>query len=453
MIFLSYASEDIEKAKKIYKGLTNKGLEVWFDKENLKPGLWKPQIEKAIFKSKFFLICISEVALSKLDKSAGFQEEELSYAYHIAQKQSPTEFTLIPIRFEDCGRGDHRLSIFQQYDFYPKVEFANKLNELAENLGAIKDEVIESGILVEGLISRCQAFIYTSEYEKADKLIDSAIEIDSQNSKLYHIRATIYEMINNESAALEYYNKAIEIDSENPIYYNNRGYLLLKMKKFDKSLEDYNLSLLYNPKGIIPLCNRALNYMLIGKDDQALIDFNSAIKIDPENEVVYSYRGDYFLSIKKYSEAINDYDKVISINPLNKLKYKERGFAKYCQKKYYDAIVDFENAIKLDVNFRDAYWKRALASEDLGEFKLALKDYNKVIEIEQTSAALANRSLIHYKLGNEEHAFSDCELAVELNPDDEVAQHILEQLESFRLFKSINPNMNIKFGFKNTDDI
>ena len=120
-VFISYASEDISSVCELAKGFKERKIEIWFDKYNLKPGKWKSQIKKAIAQSKYFIICISNSALLKtgpdIDK-IGFQDEELDYAYEIAQNQSDKDFKIIPVRLEDYARGDFRINTFQQYDLF-----------------------------------------------------------------------------------------------------------------------------------------------------------------------------------------------------------------------------------------------------------------------------------------------------------------------------------------------
>ncbi len=133
-VFLSYAKEYIDKVKDVYEGLIKRGLNVWFDEEDLQAGRWKPQIKKAISRSRYFIICISEAALRKTgEEMRGFQDEELNRAYDIAEEQSDKDFTIVPVRLEECGRGDFRLSGFQQYDLFK--DFENHLDKLAINLG------------------------------------------------------------------------------------------------------------------------------------------------------------------------------------------------------------------------------------------------------------------------------------------------------------------------------
>lgn len=41
LVFLSYAHDDKEKVRKVYDGLKERKVNVWFDKENKEPGRWK----------------------------------------------------------------------------------------------------------------------------------------------------------------------------------------------------------------------------------------------------------------------------------------------------------------------------------------------------------------------------------------------------------------------------
>jgi hypothetical protein len=131
--FLSYARDDLATVVRIYEGLVARGIAVWFDQEHLGPGKWRPQITRAIAKSRFFIICLSEAALRKTGDAPGFIDTELDQAYNIALAQSNADFTIIPIRLEDCNRGDHRLTMYQQFDLFS--DWGGALDRLAVMLG------------------------------------------------------------------------------------------------------------------------------------------------------------------------------------------------------------------------------------------------------------------------------------------------------------------------------
>ena len=99
-VFLSYAHEDLVVVNKLYADLRKRGLRVWFDKNELKPGKWQLQIKKAISKSKFFIICLSKASLKKIGDKPGFTDEELNHAYQIATSQYHDEFIIVPLRLE-----------------------------------------------------------------------------------------------------------------------------------------------------------------------------------------------------------------------------------------------------------------------------------------------------------------------------------------------------------------
>jgi hypothetical protein len=76
---------------------------------------------------------LSNSAIRKTGDEPGFQDEELNEAYEIAKNQPDTEFSIIPLRLEDCHRGDHRLTLYQQYGLFNYLE--NGLDKLAINIG------------------------------------------------------------------------------------------------------------------------------------------------------------------------------------------------------------------------------------------------------------------------------------------------------------------------------
>jgi hypothetical protein len=73
-IFLSYASEDEERVRTIYRHLLEVGHLPWMAKEDLMAGqVWSQEISKAIKSSDFAIIFFSKAAISK----RGFVQREL----------------------------------------------------------------------------------------------------------------------------------------------------------------------------------------------------------------------------------------------------------------------------------------------------------------------------------------------------------------------------------------
>ncbi|MCP5049709.1 MAG: toll/interleukin-1 receptor domain-containing protein, partial [bacterium] len=173
LTFLSYAHEDLDRVRKVYAGLKKRKVDVWIDKEDLGPGKWKPQIMRTIPHSKYFIFCVSNAALEKTSfENPGFVDKELQTAWEIAQEQDGKSFTILPVRLEDCDRGDMRLSGWQQYDLFEDWE--KGLDKLAVDIGGIsladeraRDERTENEKIVAGMKGKGDMFSYSGDYEKA----------------------------------------------------------------------------------------------------------------------------------------------------------------------------------------------------------------------------------------------------------------------------------------------
>lgn len=118
-VFISYAKEDKEIARKIYSDLRNIGVRVWLDEEDLLPGQkWKLAIREAIEDSSFFLALLSNHSLSK----TGYVQNEMKIALEIAQEYPSNEIFILPIRVEDCTPSDRFLQDLHWCDLFGDYE-------------------------------------------------------------------------------------------------------------------------------------------------------------------------------------------------------------------------------------------------------------------------------------------------------------------------------------------
>lgn len=115
-VFISYAHEDAEFAKVLYDNLRDAGVNIWFDKEDLRPGEeWKPAIRKAIRKSRYFLAILSCNSVKK----RGFVHAEMADALDILKEFSESEIYIIPVRIDNCELPYEHLYEIQWTNLFP----------------------------------------------------------------------------------------------------------------------------------------------------------------------------------------------------------------------------------------------------------------------------------------------------------------------------------------------
>jgi len=116
-VFISYAHEDQSSANRLYTELKAvSGIEPWFDKESLGPGMrWKPAIRKNIRESDFFIALLS----TKSGSRRGFVHTELNAALEVVKEFPEGQIYLIPIRLDDCQMPVEELKEIHYVDFFP----------------------------------------------------------------------------------------------------------------------------------------------------------------------------------------------------------------------------------------------------------------------------------------------------------------------------------------------
>ncbi len=105
-IFISYATEDYEIAKKLYDDLKNAGIEPWLDRENILSGQnWRTIIPQAIRSCRYFLLLISERSVSK----RGVVQKEQKNAFDVLDEVPSDEIFIIPARIDHTEPIDETL--------------------------------------------------------------------------------------------------------------------------------------------------------------------------------------------------------------------------------------------------------------------------------------------------------------------------------------------------------
>lgn len=118
VVFLSYIREDEEIVKKLKSDLTNRGIKIWIDKEQMLPGeKWKKKISEAIRSCEFAIICLSKKAFSK----EGYFHKELNEIKERATLFPGTKTFIIPVRLDKCDIPDE-LQEIQTADLFENWE-------------------------------------------------------------------------------------------------------------------------------------------------------------------------------------------------------------------------------------------------------------------------------------------------------------------------------------------
>ena len=246
--------------------------------------------------------------------------------------------------------------------------------------------------------------LVSDDYNEKIRYYDKAIKINPNYSDAYINRGLVKNELQDYEGSIEDYNKAIELDPRCSLAYNNRGYTKHKKGDYEGALADYNKAILLNPKLNIALDNKAklLNEVCI-KDDEEFIakyylslgiqeinkgnflegikNIDESIKHNDKSDVAYFYKAAAYHNLNNVDLAFENYSKAIELNKNMVDAYYNRGQL-MLKDNPKQALDDFVTSVALDPKFIDAYFAIAAIQKNLGQYKNAIKNLDKILELE-----------------------------------------------------------------------
>ena len=126
VIFLCHAKEDIQFVKSLYHRLKQENLSPWLDEINILPGQkWDLEIQRAIKKTDFALICLSKISVQK----QGYLNKEIKWALDRQSEMPEGDIFVIPVKIEPCNL-EHRLSDIHSVDLFEENGFEKLIQSI-----------------------------------------------------------------------------------------------------------------------------------------------------------------------------------------------------------------------------------------------------------------------------------------------------------------------------------
>jgi TolB-like protein len=159
-VFLSYASQDAEAARRICDALRAAGIEVWFDQSELRGGdAWDRSIRKQIKSCALFIPVISK---HTHERAEGYFRLEWNLAVDRSQRISADKAFLVPVLIDDTADGDERVpEKFRelQWTLLPegnaRPEFVTRIQQLlSADPGPLTSTARRPGAAISGGYSR-----------------------------------------------------------------------------------------------------------------------------------------------------------------------------------------------------------------------------------------------------------------------------------------------------------
>lgn len=290
--------------------------------------------------------------------------------------------------------------------------FYNKALEINDN----KDKTVTSQALI-GLSN-----ISTNPSE-ALKILNRAIEIDSESGLAYGARGVIYLEQENIENAFKDFQKAKKYDSYNPDIYFNIGQLYANYSNnIDSATYYFEKAIKLAPQS---QSNDMINTNLgvlkhrAGKLNEAIEHFKMAEKINSENDLLLFNYSMLLSDMKQNRKALLKINKAIEINPDDPEYYNLKGSILIGKTSFNEAEETFKKAIGINPNYGAPYYNLGYLNSEQNHIREAIKYYDRAIQLDfDLQATLVNRALLKIKLNQIQEACSDLKRALQLGRTD-----------------------------------
>lgn len=264
---------------------------------------------------------------------------------------------------------------------------------------------------------RGDTHVATGEIHQAIENYGLAIDIDKGNVTLYFKRGLLYVKLDDLQNALADYGLCLSI---NPQLYDvliRRGQLYMKVGQLQDALNDFNSAIDAKPKSEAYF-RRAEVRLIVAQSDgelqNALKDIKKAIRQSFRKPQYCFLRGKILYCLGEYENALEDFYQEATEDDIDltersywralahhKLGYLDKalddistaiaGDEKNVQywfrrshiyfdlEDYVNALTDINHVISTDPNFIEAYFERGYIMEMQRQYKLAIKNYEYVL--------------------------------------------------------------------------
>lgn len=118
---------------------------------------------------------------------------------------------------------------------------------------------------------------------------------------------------------------------------------------------------------------------------------------------------------------LQELDSIIKIEP-SADNYYLRGYLKYTAKDFKEALLDYNKSIELDDDNFKAFFSRGMLKDKLADFNGAILDYTKCITLnKESSKAYFNRGFSKSNISDIKGAIEDYSKCIALNPENKAA--------------------------------
>jgi tetratricopeptide (TPR) repeat protein len=265
---------------------------------------------------------------------------------------------------------------------------------------------------------RGMALYYLGRYDEAMSEMDRALAIDPLYALAYADTGLLFNEMGDSVLAFEFRQRALALDPSLAKVHQNMGSADFNAGLYELALEHFDITVAIDPSRPFAWMYRAEALSMLGRTGECTDSAGRAIQLDPQLWRAYKDRADCRIQVRQYSEALLDLNTYLENAPDDASAWYSLGYAYSRLKDPPSAIEAYSHALAVDTMYHEALINRGSQYIALGEFELALQDYEAAVLMAPVAPAFVGRGDVNLELGHYAEALRDYEAAIAIWPPD-----------------------------------
>ena len=163
------------------------------------------------------------------------------------------------------------------------------------------------------------------KYHNALDSLNEGLKYNEENTDILYRIGVVFDKLGKNEECIRYMERVIEVDPQHADALNFIGYTYAeKGIHLDKAQELIERALQHKPKSGYIVDSLGWVYFQKGNYDKAIIELQKAIELTPEDPAISEHLGDVYFKKKNYEMALEIYNKAISLENADHERLKKK---------------------------------------------------------------------------------------------------------------------------------
>lgn len=265
------------------------------------------------------------------------------------------------------NRGVH---LYQEGKLQEALDIFNKVNE-------------EDMSYLDAYYNKGLCLVMLDKFDEARRCYETILIVDKAQGEAYwHLGNLEYMFKNNNTKALEQYNKAIYYGFEDDTVYINKGMILEEQEDYQEALRCYNKVLHKNKLNANARIRKAEVYIKLKKIEEALRTYDELIMYNPDLPEGYHFKFAILVAKGDIKEAEKLINKASIIFPDEEIIALDRIQIYQSNERYEDALAIIEEYLLVCENKIPFMIKKGIILSLKGDTQHSIEVLKNVLEID-----------------------------------------------------------------------